>query len=237
MPPIPGRIRERLHEAPHPTSSTSSSLDNHHPSSIPLSLRETRLRDLSSMVQGCHACPRMEGRKRVLSSLNGGAHARVMFIAEAPGRFGADRTGVPIHGDPTGNNFEKLLSLIHWKREDVFITNAVLCNPRDEAGNNSAPSRLELSHCSFHLESQIIVVDPFIIVTLGQAALSALSLIFPHDLRLNKSVGEPHQWMNRTLFPMYHPSPRALLHRNFGRQLQDFQALQLLLDRMTKAIG
>jgi len=52
-------------------------------------------------VARCDLCKRMQGRPKVLSEKNGNLNARVVFIGEAPGRFGADRTGVPFYGDQT----------------------------------------------------------------------------------------------------------------------------------------
>lgn len=170
----------------------------------------------------------MEGRTRVLSFNNGVVNptSGVMFIAEAPGRNGADRTGVPLRGDPTGVNFERLLNHIHWLREDVFITNCVLCNPRDEAGNNDEPTDQELEHCSFNLEQTIRLVDPRVVVTLGAKALMALNLIERHDHTLSGSVAKPQRWWYRTLFPLYHPSPRVLGIRSLARMEQDFIKLK-----------
>ena len=77
-------------------------------------------------------CERMYGRTRVLSEKNGNIDSKVIFIGEAPGRLGADRTGIPFYGDQAGKNFEWLLQFAGVTRQQVFITNAVLCNPRDE---------------------------------------------------------------------------------------------------------
>jgi uracil-DNA glycosylase family 4 len=133
--------------------------------------RQKRFLDLIPVVECCHACPAMEGRRRVLSTKNGNAKAKIMFVAEAPGRNGADRTGVPIHGDPTGVNFEKLLASVGLERSEVFVTNAVLCNPRDDRGNNRPPSPAELTNCSIHLESTIRIIEPGVIAPLGANAL------------------------------------------------------------------
>jgi len=35
----------------------------------------------------------------ILSSKNGSIHTDLVFVAEAPGRFGSGRTGIPFHGD------------------------------------------------------------------------------------------------------------------------------------------
>ena len=96
---------------------------------------------LIESIQECSVCASMAGCTRVLSWANGSPGAEVMFVGEAPGRLGADRTAVPFHGDVAGDNFERLLALSGLARRDVFITNAVLCNPRDENGNNAPPSR------------------------------------------------------------------------------------------------
>ena len=59
----------------------------------------------------------------VLSSKNGSIYTDLIFVAEAPGRFGAGRTGIPFHGDRSGNNFELLLNHAGLNRKDIFITN------------------------------------------------------------------------------------------------------------------
>src|SRR3954463_11568356 len=78
----------------------------------------------------CRRCPAMCERNAVLSERNGKLDARVMFIGEAPGRQGGDRTRVPFSGDQSGRNFARFLDSIKLTRAAIFITNAVLCNPR-----------------------------------------------------------------------------------------------------------
>jgi uracil-DNA glycosylase len=53
---------------------------------------EARVDRLIAEVQACRRCASMEGRRRVLSGANGSVWARVMFIAEAPGRRGGEVT-------------------------------------------------------------------------------------------------------------------------------------------------
>jgi DNA polymerase len=79
---------------------------------------------LVEAVQGCRRCPTMEGRRRVLGPANGRLDARVLFVAEAPGRLGGDRTGVPLSSDQTGRNFARLLGAAGLRRDEVFVTNA-----------------------------------------------------------------------------------------------------------------
>lgn len=184
-----------------------------------------RFSDLIASVEHCDLCPRMCHQRKVLSSENGNAGSKVLFVAEAPGRLGADRTGVPLHGDRTGDNFEALLGNIGWRREDIFVTNAVLCNPKEENGNNGTPTTSEIANCSAYLEMVVTLVDPDVVVTLGAAALSAIGLLSPHGTRLRNSVAQLIPWRQARLFPLYHPGPRALIHRSLTKQRSDFMRL------------
>jgi uracil-DNA glycosylase family 4 len=165
----------------------------------------------------------MDERNRVLSPANGPLHAQLMFVGEAPGRLGADTTQIPFHGDKAGDNFERLLSQVGLSRYDCFVTNAILCNPRDEGGNNAPPSKVEISNCANFLRQQIEIINPRIVVTLGANSLHALDVIEPHGLKLSESVRRAVSWNNRILIPLYHPGQRAMIHRSFLNQLADYQ--------------
>ena len=187
--------------------------------------RQARFAELIEAAQACRRCPSMEGRRRVLSGANGAPGARVMFIAEAPGRRGGEVTGVPLSRDASGQRFTRLLALAGLTRDQVFITNAVLCNPRRESGANRPPSRAELVNCAGWLRCQIELVDPAVVVTLGAVALAALARFSPHGATLREGVGLPVPWNGRLLMPLYHPSPRAGLSRSYTDQDADFRRL------------
>src|ERR671919_2701718 len=175
-------------------------------------------------ASNCTLCPAMCGRSAVLSELNGSPEARVMFIGEAPGRKGADRTRIPFSGDQSGANFDRYLNSINLAREEIFITSAALCNPRAESGANRRPTQKELKNCSSFLRRTIEVVDPGVIVTLGSVALEALKRIQYHELSLKESAAQVHSWNDRVLVPIYHPSPQVLAsHRREAEQLRDYQ--------------
>ena len=150
--------------------------------------------------------------------------ARVMFIGEAPGRLGAARTGTPFTGDQSGLRFQRLLETAGLAREDVFVTNALLCNPLRN-GRNRAPTRREVTSCAGWLRAQLVLARPRLVVTLGTVALEATRLIDRHDFELRVDVGRALPWYGRTLVPLYHPSPRTAGRRPFARQLEDFRRL------------
>jgi DNA polymerase len=171
----------------------------------------------------------MDGRTRALGPGNGPLDARVLFVAEAPGRLGADVTGVPLSGDRTGRNFDAFLSSAGIDRARVFVTNAVLCNPRTPDGLNDRPRAAELRNCSIHLRAVIDAVRPAWVVSLGRTALDALASIEPHGRVLARDVGTAASWYGRRLVPLYHPGPRSVARRGFGRHAADYAALAALL--------
>jgi uracil-DNA glycosylase family 4 len=185
-------------------------------------------------AQGCQVCPRMMGRTRLLSAANGALDARVCFVAEAPGRLGGDRTAIPLCGDQSGRNFERLLVEASLDRASIFVTNAVLCNPR--AGNrNAPPSSREIQNCARFLTATVRLVQPEVVVALGAVALRALDQIEPHGLMLAKDVGRAISWHERWLVPLYHPGPRAQLWRSFAQQVEDFRGLGAFLRQLETA--
>ena len=174
----------------------------------------------------CRLCPAMCERTAVLSHRNGETGARVMFIGEAPGRQGGDRTRVPFSGDQSGRNFQRFIDSIGLARSRIFITNAVLCNPRRDSGANRKPSRVEVANCSDFLRRQIEIIDPAVIVTLGAVSLDALRRIEYHELLLKEAAGHIYEWQGRLLVPLYHPSPQVLAcARREEAQLRDYKAL------------
>ncbi|OVZ66377.1 uracil-DNA glycosylase [Pigmentiphaga sp. NML030171] len=179
--------------------------------------------DLVRRVKACKRCPRMADSARVFGAGCGSLSAKVMFIGEAPGRLGADASELPFHGDKSGHNFESLLEQVGLSRYDAFVTNAVLCNPKDENGNNATPTPSEVANCASFLKEQLDLVDAPVVVTLGAVALRAAALVTAHTLTLKDSVRKVHLWAGRQLIPAYHPGQRAMVHRSFANQLADYQ--------------
>lgn len=194
-------------------------------------LKNKAFKELVNDAAGCTLCPAMCGRSAVLSELNGAPDARIMFIGEAPGRKGADRTRVPFSGDQSGTNLDRFLKSINLTRKEIFITSAALCNPRSESGANRKPTQKELSNCSSFLRRTIELVDPRVIVTLGSVALEALKRIQYHELTLKTAAAQIHEWNDRVLVPIYHPSPQVLAsHRREAQQLTDYQVVKRVIN-------
>ena len=191
--------------------------------------------ELVTEVKACRKCRRMDSSARVLNGSSGAVYSDLMFVGEAPGRRGADETEIPFHGDVAGNNFEGFLDHVGLSRSDIYISNAALCNPRDDKGNNSTPNKQELSNCSDYLRRQIDLVNPKIIVTLGGIALSAISNIERHSLTLRDHVRTSNSWNGRQLIPLYHPGQRAMIHRSKANQRADYQFVAEQWRRLDKS--
>ena len=196
------------------------------------SAKQKRFQMLCKTAQACQLCPNLRERTAVLSELNGNINAEVMFIAEAPGRNGGNRTRIPFSGDNSGRNFQILLDSINLKREEIFITNSALCNPHTPTGANRKPTKKEIRNCSDFLRKQIEIIQPKIIATLGAVALEALKSIENHQFSLRENVGSVLVWNNIKLIPLYHPSPQVIAsHRRMNQQLEDFQVLRRAIQK------
>lgn len=180
---------------------------------------------LEKQAAECRLCPALADQPAILSSANGNLNAKIVFVAEAPGRFGAGRTGIPFHGDKSGDNFETLLKHIGLTRTEVFITNAALCNPL-ENGNNRRPKTSEIKNCSSFLKETLDLIRPQVVVTLGSVGLQALNLILETRYQLKENVAQPLITPNFILFPLYHPSPRVTnWMRTLAQQKKDFKKI------------
>ncbi|HHV99133.1 MAG TPA: DUF4065 domain-containing protein [Clostridiaceae bacterium] len=196
--------------------------------------KELLFEKLVDSIENCRLCPNMECRTKVFSEYNGNIYSNVLFIAEAPGRLGADKTKIPLFGDQTGVNFQRLIDSIGWTRESFFITNAILCNPRDDKGNNATPNKEQLENCSIYLQILIELMKPEYIITLGQKALESLRIIHDINVTLKKDVRKVIDWNGYNLIPLYHTGPRAMVHRNYFNQLADFYWISKNIKLKTK---
>lgn len=105
---------------------------------------------------------------------HGYAHQRVMIVGQAPG-VRAHTTGVPWSGR-SGEILREWLSRAGFPpeawRETWYLTSLTKCFPGKAATGKGdrAPSREEIALCADHLEMELQMVRPEIIVTLGKMA-------------------------------------------------------------------
>jgi uracil-DNA glycosylase family 4 len=133
------------------------------------------LQTLRDEVLACERCPGLACSRTQAVPGTGKGRADLFFIGEAPGRYGADKTGIPFTHDRSGALFRRTIEALeksHGRRLSIFVTNAVKCNPTDDAGRNRKPSRVEVENCREFLDREISLTNPKVIVPLGRLAAS-----------------------------------------------------------------
>ena len=184
-------------------------------------MTETLL-ELEREWSACTLCRLSEGRTTVVFG-TGDPHADLMFIGEGPG-FNEDKQGIPFVG-PAGQLLNTLLSQVGITRESVYIANVVLCRPP----GNRDPLPDEIEACKPRLLEQVRLIDPQVVVTLGNFATR---MILNRQIGITRVRGQRFTWQGRTVIPTYHPA--AILRGGSGRLMQesqeDFRTIRELLE-------
>ncbi len=162
-------------------------------------------------ILSCTKCRLHLSRKNAVPG-NGKRNSEIMLIGEAPGAT-EDEMGLPFVG-AAGKLLDGVLTEIGIRRSDLYITNVVKCRPP----NNRQPAREEIDACSLYLESQILLISPKIIVTLGGVAGEwVASRMGIRWLGVAKMRGNIYRGsmlgIKISLVPTYHP---AAILRNKG---------------------
>ena len=177
----------------------------------------TELEAVAAEAAGCTRCRLHESRTQVVFG-QGDPHADLMLVGEAPG-FHEDRQGIPFVG-PSGQLLNRLLEGIGLRRQDVYICNAIKSRPP----NNRDPLPDEIAACRPWLDAQVRLVDPRVVVTLGNFAAKTLLETTTGITRLR---GRTYPFQGRVLLPTFHPA--AALHAQ-GRRTAGPSPLEAMED-------
>jgi DNA polymerase len=153
---------------------------------------------LRAAVAACTRCPLHATRSQTVFGV-GDVRARWMFIGEAPG-LEEDRQGEPFVGR-AGQLLNAMIRAVGLRREDVYIANVLKCRPPD----NRDPRPVEAASCRSHLDRQIELVDPTLVVAVGRIAAQNL---LGTDAAIGKLRGRLHTFGSRPwpLAVVYHPA-------------------------------
>ena len=143
----------------------------------------------------------------------GDPHADLMFVGEGPGRD-EDLAGEPFVGR-SGKLLDRLMAEeLGTDRRSCYIANVVKCRPP----NNRDPRPEEIASCRPYLQEQLQLIDPVVVVTLGNFA-SRLLLETTEGIR--RLRGRAYPMDGRHLVPTYHP---AAALRSGGEVLAEMRA-------------
>jgi DNA polymerase len=174
-------------------------------------------------ARGCVRCALHQSRTQVVFG-SGNADAGLMFVGEAPGA-NEDRLGLPFVGQ-AGKLLDKLLAEIGLARGDVFICNVLKCRPP----GNRDPQPNEIESCSDYLHSQVRLIEPSLICTLGNFATK---LLRSDPTGISRLHGQAEERMigDRAvrLYPLYHPAAALYTPATLDALRADFMRIPELL--------
>jgi uracil-DNA glycosylase len=188
------------------------------------------LEEAALEASACTLCRLANGRTHVVYGV-GDPHADLMFIGEGPG-FHEDKQGEPFVG-AAGQLLNRMLNEIGLSRENVYIANTVKCRPP----NNRDPLPDELDACTPYLREQIKLVDPHVVVTLGNFATR---YVLQKPVSISRVRGQRFRIGSRTVIPTFHPA--AILHGGGEGSSQmealraDFQAVSAALAELPQPV-
>jgi uracil-DNA glycosylase family 4 len=185
--------------------------------------RARELADLAAKASVCTLCPLARGRTQVVFGV-GDPDADLMLIGEAPGLH-EDQQGEPFVG-AAGKLLDRLLSDVGLNRAEVYIANVIKCRPP----NNRDPLQEEIDACSDYLRAQLRLVDPRVVLTLGNFATR---LLLKRDVGISRLRGQVYPWWNRYLVPTLHPA--AILRGGGGLMEQIRSDFALAKRALTEA--
>jgi uracil-DNA glycosylase len=154
------------------------------------------LDEVAGDASTCTKCRLSAGRTQVVFG-DGTGRSGVMFIGEGPG-FHEDKQGLPFVG-AAGQLLNRLLGEIGLSREDVYICNVIKCRPP----GNRDPLPDEIQACAPWLEEQLRLVNPRVIVTLGNFATR---VILDRPVSISRVRGQKQVVGGRLVIPTFHPA-------------------------------
>ncbi len=171
----------------------------------------------------CAKCPILcQNRIQVVFG-SGNPDADVLLLGEAPGAT-EDQQGIPFCG-MSGQILDELLSSINLNREDIFITNTILCRPPD----NRNPEKAEIENCHQRLNQLLKVMKPKVIVTIGNFATNRII----GKSGITQIRGKVFNYKDKIkVVPVIHPASYLYSGRNPEKLQQmkdDFQVIAQVL--------
>jgi DNA polymerase len=87
--------------------------------------------------------------------------------------------------------------------------------------------------------TQILAIQPKIIITLGADSTNAL-LGLPLDTKIGSTRGRAHEYFNTHVVPTYHPSylirGGGIKHKHYSRVIEDFELAKFIWEDKNNGI-
>ena len=154
------------------------------------------LNALADSARDCRACSLRAGCRSVVFG-EGDPCARLVLVGEGPGQV-EDELARPFVG-PAGQLLDRILAAADFRRQDVFITNVVMCRPP----GNRVPLPGEVAACRPWLDRKLAIIRPRIIVCLGALAIQTL---IETGLPVGRARGRWFERDDSFVLATYHPA-------------------------------
>ena len=181
------------------------------------------LQEAAHEASACTKCRLAGGRTQVVYG-TGNADADLMFIGEGPGYY-EDKQGEPFVG-AAGQLLNRMLEEIGVRRSDVYIANVIKCRPP----GNRDPLPEEVDACTPWLREQIALIEPRVIVTLGNFATR---FMLDKPVSISRVRGQRFPQEGRTIIPTFHP---AAILRGGGEASTQMVALRSDFQEIKRAL-
>ncbi len=184
--------------------------------------KQASLDKLKKTIIDEKVCPELADSATQLVFGEGDPSSDIVFIGEAPGKK-EDETGKPFIG-ASGKFLNDLLEKINLDRSSIYITNIVKYRPQD----NRDPTKLEKQAFLPYLMSQIEIIAPKLVITLGRHSMDC----FLPKRKISEVHGQPEKIDGITYLPLYHPA--AALYNGSMKQtlIDDFLKIPKLLQEI-----
>ena len=197
-----------------------------------VTMKEKFLNKLEKEVEKCRKCP-LGGERLNACFGSGNPSSKLMFVGEGPGHS-EDHQGEVFVGR-AGKLLNRIIKgVFDLEREDVYIPNIVKCHPMkdpsdpEKRGNDRPPTTAETRSCIGYLYSQIDILKPRVIVTLGAPATKTLLNSTDSITTLRGKIYEKKLGNTRVkIVPTYHP---AYLLRSPSKKEETFKDTKLIKD-------
>lgn len=198
--------------------------------------KQAKLDELKVRVEKDNPTPELRKGSTQLVFGDGNTDAEIVFIGEAPGK-NEDLKGLPFVG-AAGKFLDEMLAMINLERKNIYITNIVKYRPPA----NRDPLPEEKKAFLPYLQSQLEIIRPKIVVTLGRHSTNC----FLPNLQISKCHGEPkrvklqlkqsNDILEVVILPLFHPA--AALYNGGMRQtlIDDFMNIPIILEKLNNSV-
>jgi DNA polymerase len=175
----------------------------------------------------CQRCKLCTGRKNIVFG-SGNPRAELVFVGEGPGE-NEDLQGQPFVG-AAGELLTKMIEAMGFNRDLVYICNVVKCRP---PGNRN-PEPDEIQACEPFLRSQLLAIQPKVIVALGKFAAQTL---LRDSTPITKLRGQWRDYQGVQLMPTFHPAYLLRSPQEKRKAWEDLQQVMKVLGKTSPSRG